>query len=169
MSSYSSTPTSSTVSTPSSARRRISLWAVSMALVVVALFTSGYLAYTELTGTTALCAETGAISCESVSASVWSRWLGIPVAYLGFGLYVGLFVLLLAERFIGRLRSIGPTLFFGATLFGFLYHCYLTYNSVFVYQAICPWCLATHATITVLLVVSGVRMWQHINATPEAA
>jgi uncharacterized membrane protein len=144
--------------------RKFTLRHLSLLLVVIGLLITGYLSYSKLFNTPVACIEGSAFDCSLVESSAWSRIMGIPVAYLGFGAYVTIGLLLLLEPRVGFLRDYGPMLVLAITLFGFIYHLYLTYISVFVLQALCPWCLTAEATMTVLMVVSGLRLRQVLKA-----
>jgi len=137
---------------------RLNLRAVSIILVVIGLAITGYLSYTKLTDTTTVCVESGSFNCDLVQHSIYSRLLGIPVAYLGFGAYVGLIVLLALENRVSFLADFGVPLVFGITLIGFLFSAWLTYTEFFLLQALCPWCLASAITMALLFAVSIVRL-----------
>lgn len=148
-------------------RQGITLRHVSLVLAVIALLITGYLSYTKLTNTELLCVESDAISCDSVNSSAYAyfpRGSGIPVAYLGFACWVVIGAILLLETRIGILREYGVTLVFGLALFGFIFHSYLTYTSITYVGALCPWCLAAHAIMTLLLIVTGIRLYRSLFA-----
>ena len=140
----------------------LNLRTVSLILVVIGLAITGYLSYTKLTDTTTVCVESGAFNCDMVQHSIYSRLLGIPVAYLGFGAYVALIVLLALETRVRFLADFGAPLVFGITLLGFLFSAWLTYVEFFLLQALCPWCLASAVVMTLLFAVSIVRLRQNM-------
>lgn len=144
--------------------RKFTLWHLSLLLVVIGLLITAYLSYSKLFNVPVACIEGSAFDCSLVESSAWSRVMGIPVAYLGFGAYVALGLLLLLEPRVGLVREYGPMLVFAITLFGFIYHLYLTYISIFVLQALCPWCLTAELTMTALMVVSALRLRQALQA-----
>ena len=148
-------------------QRGLTLRHVSLVLTVIALLITGYLSYTKLTNTELLCVESSAISCDSVNSSAYAyfpRGSGIPVAYLGFASWVAIGALLLLETRVGFLRDYGVMLVFGLALFGFIFHSYLTYTSITFVGALCPWCLAALAIMTLLLIVTGVRLYRSLFA-----
>lgn len=147
--------------------QRFSLRNISLVLVVVGLIISGYLSYTHLANTSIVCVESSAFDCDTVNSSIYSKLLGIPVAYLGFGADLLLLAVLLLERRVGFLRSYGVMIAFGIVLLGFIYHSYLTYVSFTRIGALCPWCLGHHAVMTVLLIVTGVRLYRVLLAPTE--
>jgi uncharacterized membrane protein len=49
---------------------------------------------------------------------------------------------------------------FGLTLWGFLYHDYLTLMAVTRIKALCIWCLSAHTVMTLLLIVTSIRLYR---------
>ena len=139
-------------------RRRITLWGISVAFCILALFTSGYLSYTTLTGTSAICIEGAMFDCAAVEGSIYSKLLGIPVAYLGFITYVTILVLLLLEKRVKFLGEYGMLAVLGLSLFGFMFHSYLTFVSITILQKICPWCLVTNLSMFVIMIATFARV-----------
>jgi uncharacterized membrane protein len=139
-------------------RQTDTLRRVSLVLVAVGLAITAYLCYVKLTNTNAVCLEASGVSCEVVQSSAYSQILGIPIVYLGFGAYLLLGALLILENRISLLQEYGIMLVFGITLFAFIYSVWLVYLQFFRLQALCPWCLAHEATMTILFVVSALRL-----------
>jgi uncharacterized membrane protein len=152
-----------TTETIATSQSRSILHTLSLILVVIGLIVSGYISYTKLTDTELVCADDGAISCSVVQNSAYAKFAGIEIAYLGFLTYVGLGGLLLLENRISLLRDYGKSLVFGITLFAFLYAIWLVYVQAAVLAAFCAWCLAHEVTITLLFVVSALRLWQELR------
>jgi len=142
------------------AEPRITLRNVSIILIALGILVTGYLSIAELTDTTTVCIESGAFNCDVVQNSVYSKLMGIPIAVLGFGAYVVLGVLVAREDHVDLLKDYGAVLAFAISLFGFLYSAWLTYIEFFQLKALCPWCLASAAIMTLLFVVSGLRLRQ---------
>lgn len=145
-------------------RFQLNLRTLSLVLVVAGLFVSGYLSYVKLTEVPMVCVGGGVFNCEVVQNSVYSRLFGIPIAWLGFAVYVILGVLLVLEDRITFLREYGITLFFGINLFAWLFSMWLVYVQFVLLQALCPWCLTHETIITILFVVSVVRLKRMLNA-----
>lgn len=143
-----------TSATPSRDLLRI----ISLLLVLIGLGISGYLSYSKLTETPTVCSESGGFNCEIVQGSVYSKLAGIPIAYLGFLTYVALGALLLLENRVPFLQDYGITLVFGITLFAFLFSMWLVYLQAFRLEAFCIWCLGHEVTMTILFIVSGLRL-----------
>lgn len=152
-----------TTETISNSKSRSLLYFLSLLLVVIGLIVSGYISYTKLTNTELVCVEDGAINCDIVQNSAYSKFAGIEIAYLGFLTYLVLGGLLLLENRIALLQDYGKTLVFGITLFAFLYAVWLVYVQAAVLSAFCAWCLAHEVTITLLFVVSALRLWHELR------
>lgn len=143
--------------------------------VVIGLFISGYLSYSHLTNTATACPGAGsaevmgrAVNCDAVTNSRYSRMFGIPIAYLGFGMYLTIGAVLLLENRISLLRDYSQEITFGIGLFAWLYSMYLVYLQFFVLQTLCAWCLSHEANMTVLFALLTVRMIRKISK-PNAA
>jgi len=131
---------------------------VSLLLILAGVVICGYLSYSEIANTTTVCIEGGAFNCDVVQNSAYSRIAGIPIAVLGLVAYLALGALVLLENRVEVLQDYGAALVFALTLFGFLYSAWLTYIEFFQLKALCPWCLASATIMTLLLIVSGLRL-----------
>lgn len=147
----------------SSGRSPFTLRNISLVLVVLGLLVSGYLSYTKLAGGELLCVEGESWNCDVVQNSVYSDMFGIPVAYLGFATYALIGVLLLFQNRIGFLRDYGTVMLFGVVLFAFAFSMYLVYVQGAILGAWCIWCLAHEAIMTVLFVLTGVRLYRELR------
>jgi uncharacterized membrane protein len=147
-------------SLPKPAYQTDTLRTISLVLVVIGLAITAYLSYVKLTNTNAVCLQASGVSCEVVQNSAYSQIMGIPIVYLGLGAYLLLGALLVLENRITFLQDYGIMLVFGITLFAFIYSVWLVYLQFFRLQALCPWCLAHEATMTVLFAVSALRLWK---------
>jgi uncharacterized membrane protein len=146
--------------TSAAAHSRFNLRNISIVLVVIGLFITGYLSYTKLADTSVVCVESATFNCDAVTHSIYSKFLGIDVAYLGFALDVIILAVLLLEPRVGFLRNYGVMILFGLTLWGFLYHDYLTLMAVTRIKALCIWCLSAHTVMTLLLIVTSIRLYR---------
>lgn len=97
------------------------------------------------------------VSCDIVNKSVYSEFLGIPVAILGLIGYIVLFAGTLAMR-KGKL-SFGfvrhGTFLAGA---GALFSLYLTFIEIFILRAVCIFCL-TQQILIVLIFITLLTLW----------
>jgi uncharacterized membrane protein len=155
-----------TPSTVNTRPARDNLRILSIGLVVFGLLISGYLSYVKLVEVPTICvADSSIFNCEVVTNSVYSRMAGIPIAYLGFIVNVVILALLLLENRVAILKENGTALVFGVVLFAFLYSVYLVYLQFFVLQALCPWCLSHEAYLTILFIVSIIRLRRSMRGT----
>ncbi len=138
--------------------RRFTLWHLSLILVAIGLFVSGYLSYVKLTDVPMACAQDSIFNCDVVQNSAYSRLFGIPIAWLGLGVYILLGVLLVMQPRVAFLRDYGAMIIFGIAVFAWIYSMFLVYLQFFVLQALCMWCLAHEANFTVLFIVTCLRL-----------
>jgi uncharacterized membrane protein len=131
--------------------------ALAFAVPVLALIGLGvalYLAYIELTETTAVCGPVG--DCNAVQSSPYAKLFGLPVGVVGV---IGYMFILVSFSW-GRRRSAAgasqmPLLVFGGALASVLFSMYLTCIEIFVIQAVCIWCLGSAVLAALLLVLSA--------------
>jgi uncharacterized membrane protein len=142
--------------------RRVTL----IVLCLVGIGVSGYLAYTKLSGAQVQCMGIG--GCEEVSASRWGSiivpigpapGLIIPTALLGTAMYVTLLALTLVPLIpaLGRLQTLAGQAAFGIAFAGVLYSAYLTYVEIDILHKVCPWCVASAVTVTLICIMSYPR------------
>jgi uncharacterized membrane protein len=114
-----------------------------VALALVGMAISTYLAATELGGGLPVC---GPIQgCRTVATSAYAEVAGLPVALFG----VGFSGVLAALGAVWGRTSWRPALMalYGLSLFGVLSVAFLTYLEVAVIGAICVWCVGYAATV----------------------
>lgn len=142
---------------------RFTLRHLGLLLVVAGLIITGYMTYNKLAGIPLQCTETGLISCSKVESSAWATVMGIPTALLGFIAHLFIGAIILLEPRSAFFKEYGVLLLVGITLFGVLYHAYLTfYVSMTVLKALCPYCLAAGTVMLFQFVVSGVRLRRYL-------
>jgi uncharacterized membrane protein len=93
--------------------------------------------------------------CETVQASEWADFLGLPVAAWGIGAYATLLALALVgvqPRF-ARERWISLAIF-GVSAVGVAFSAWLTYLEAFVIRAWCQWCVISAVLITLIFILS---------------
>ncbi len=123
-------------------------------MTLASALVSGYLGLARAMGEAAVCGPSN--GCETVASSEYSAVLGIPVAFLGFGL--SLVLLVLAGLWWLRRERRALLAAYGLLLLATLGVAYLTYLELFVIEAICPWCVAYAVTVVVSLVTAGLAM-----------
>jgi len=117
------------------------------------LLISGYLLLYKFQVLKTLACGTG--SCETVQASPWAMFMGVPVPAWGVAGYLLILVLALAglqPRF-ARSRGLATVLLLSATVaFGF--SMYLTAMEAFRIHAWCRWCVGSAIAATLLFLFS---------------
>ena len=144
----------------SPAQRGFTLRHLTLVLLAIGIFITGYLSYTHLTSTSIVCVEGDAFNCDTVNSSIYSEFMGIPIAYLGLAADLFMFLIVLLEPRVEILRNYGVMVVFGVALLGFIYHGYLTYVSFTRINALCIWCLLAHVVMTLILIVTGIRLYR---------
>jgi len=129
----------------SEARLRVAIG--SLALLGVAL--TSYLLYVRWSGARLACTTGG---CETVQASSYSKLLGVPVALIGLGAYVTIFVTSLFRNDLARAAT------FSLALAGVTFVAYLFYVQLAVIHAVCQWCVASDIVITVVAALALLRL-----------
>jgi uncharacterized membrane protein len=124
---------------------------IACAIVAVAgIAVTAYLVWERYHGNNPVCAIGG--GCLTVQRSEWSTVAGVPVAILGLTAYVGMLGCALVPWSWAALASLFLSLL-GVMLSG-----YLTYLELFTIHAICEYCVTSAAIVTVLFVLSIVRV-----------
>jgi uncharacterized membrane protein len=116
-----------------------------------------YIAIADAGGGAPTCLAGGG-GCETVANSSYSHLAGINVAAFGI---VGYAMLLIAALLRGDAARFAG---FGLALAGFGFSVYLTYIELFKIEAICQWCVASAALMTVLLVVNAARVIGYVGS-----
>lgn len=146
---------------------RFNLRNLSLVLLLIGLVITAYLSYTHLSESNVVCVgDSSTFDCDAVNNSVYSKFLGIYVAYLGFAADLFLFAIVLLEPRIPFLRTYGIMIVFAVVLLGWLYHDYLTFVSIQYIQKFCIWCLTEHAVMTILLIVTSIRLYRQLFTAP---
>ena len=127
---------------------RITLRGVQFLLVLIGLFIAGYLSYLKLAAAPAVCVDSGPFNCNVVLNSQYSELAGVPIAYLGFGVYALIGLVMAVERKHALLEQYGSLLIFGIGLFAWLFSMWLVYVQFFLLEALCPWCLSHETNFT---------------------
>lgn len=137
------------------------LYRISIALAVLGLLVSIYMTIYKLTENNSMCLGSG--DCAAVNASIYSEANGIPVAVVGVAGYLAILVLLLMENRMEFLKTNGTLVIFGLALVGFLFTVYLVYIEIFLIRALCPFCITSQAAMTLLFILSVIRLVRQPN------
>lgn len=135
--------------------------------LIFGLFVSGYLSYSKLTEAHLVCVVGSIFNCDAVTNSAYSRFLGIPVAYMGFGMYVVLAVILFLETRVTIIAEYSKLLMFAIGLFGWLFSMWLVYVQFVILGMLCPWCLSHETNMTILFPMLCYRLWKDLQSTDE--
>jgi uncharacterized membrane protein len=130
-------------------------------LAIAGIGVATYIAIAEGGGGAPKCLVGGG-GCETVAESKYSELAGIKVAVLGIAGYVLLLAAALIPGDIGRFGG------FMTALVGFGFSAYLTYLELFVIDAICQWCVASAALMTLSLAVAATRAVAYTGREPGA-
>jgi uncharacterized membrane protein len=128
--------------------RRLRLTALVLALAGLAV--AGYLTYVHYAELEPVCGLGG--DCERVQTSVYAEVAGVPVALLGLIGYALIFASLFVPGDAGLVS--GAAL----SLIGFGFSAYLTYRELFTIEAICSWCVVSAVLLTLLAVLTCLRV-----------
>ena len=122
-------------------------------LALAGLFVSLYLWLHKIGVIGVLQCGTG--GCDTVQASSYADFLGLPVALYGVVGYAALFVMSLVSvqqpEALRRRPDLGVAV---VASLGFVFTLYLTALEQFVIHAFCRWCLGSAAIITVIALLS---------------
>jgi len=129
---------------------------ISIALALLGLAVSIYMTIFKLTDNEKMCIGNG--GCSKVNSSVYAEVYGIPVAVFGVGGYAVIAVLLFMENQNKFLKQNGTMLVFGLALIGFLFTLYLIYVELALIHALCPFCVTSQTTMTILFILSIIRL-----------
>ncbi len=132
------------------------LYRLSLILTGIGLLVSIYMTVYKMTSNDALCLGSG--DCSTVNASRYSEVYGVPVAAVGVFGYLALLLTLVLEGKHPFFRQNAPLLVFGMALTGFLFTVYLIYVEFALLKAVCPFCLISQITMTILFFISIVRL-----------
>ncbi len=132
-------------------------WWIFVITSIIGILNGLYLTLLKLSNNKSLCIQ-GVGDCWSVNTSIYSQIYGIPVALLGTLAFLTLLLLFLYESRFALLRDYSRHILFGISLVGVLYSAYLTYLEFAVIQAVCPFCILSAISMTVLFILSVIRL-----------
>lgn len=122
-----------------------------LALSVAGLLLSGYLSYLHFVPAEQqnhFCDLSSTLSCSTVNSSSYAWFLGIPVAFIGFGGFV-----LLGFLATAPLRYKGPLLVMFSGI-GVAFMLYLTATEILIIKAICILCVTVGLVSALILILS---------------
>jgi uncharacterized membrane protein len=132
------------------------LYRISIALALLGLVVSIYMTIFKLTENKNMCLGNG--GCSVVNSSKYAEVYGIPVAVLGIVGYLAILGALLLEKQNPFFNNNGAMMLFGLALVGFLFTLYLIYVELQLIHALCPFCVTSQITMTLLFIFSVTRL-----------
>ncbi len=132
------------------------LYRLSIAFSALGMLVSIYMTIFKLTENASMCLGNG--GCSIVNNSIYSEVYGIPVAVLGIAGYAAILGALLLSNRVDFLAENGTMVIFGLALIGMLFTAYLIFVEVALIHALCPFCLTSQVSMTVLFVLSVIRL-----------
>jgi uncharacterized membrane protein len=131
--------------------RRLARVTFGIALAGVAI--ASYLTIAHFTSPDVLaCSGSGFVDCATVTTSVQSTFVGIPVAVIGLGWFAAMAALCSPAAWRRRSRSIG-LLRFALALLGMGFVLWLIYAELIIIRALCIWCTVIHVLTFSLFVL----------------
>ncbi len=130
---------------------------IRIGLSILGLADAIYLSIIKLTRSETLCMP-GIGDCWTVNNSRYSEWNGIPISFFGIAAYISILLLTVVFQKIDFFQNYGDFFVFGITTIGVLFSAYLTYLQFVVIQAICPFCIISAITMTVIFIISLVKI-----------
>ena len=94
--------------------------------------------------------------CDTVNTSVFSTFLGMPVAGIGLLGYLAVLIIALVgvqPRWADEARP--DVMLAVISGLGLLFSLYLTYAEVFIVRALCQWCLLSQVAILTIFVLAS--------------
>jgi uncharacterized membrane protein len=140
-------------------RRRFGLAMAISAAIGIGI--SAYLAAVKLAGGQPYCGPL--VGCETVNNSVYSEFLGIPVAL--FGLSASAVVLLGVLAWWHLHLRLGLLVAYAIGLASLPALAYLTYLELFVIHAICVWCVAYAVSVIAGCLIAAWALFRGPAAT----
>jgi uncharacterized membrane protein len=129
---------------------------IAVILTIAGLLVSIYMTIYKFTDNEKMCIGSG--GCSVVNSSRYSEVNGIPVAVLGVAGYSAILAVLLLERTNKFFEQNGTMMFFGLSITGFLFTVWLIYVEIALIKALCPFCLTSQAVMTVIFILSVIRL-----------
>ncbi|MEP0804670.1 MAG: vitamin K epoxide reductase family protein [Chloroflexota bacterium] len=127
-----------------------------IALAIIGLLVSVYMTIYKVTSNDKMCLGSG--DCSTVNASRYSEIYGIPVALVGVLGYAAILGIHWLEPRNDFFEENGSLILFGVALLGFLFTLWLVYVEIALIKALCPFCVASQITMTLIFILSVIRV-----------
>ena len=129
---------------------------ITIALAILGLLVSIYMTIYKVTSNDKMCLGSG--DCSTVNASRYAEVNGIPVALIGVLGYASIIGIHWLERRNDFFEVNGSMMLFGISLIGFLFTLWLIYVEIALIKALCPFCVTSQITMTLIFILSIIRV-----------
>ncbi len=129
---------------------------ITVALAILGLLVSIYMTIYKVTSNDNMCLGSG--DCSTVNASRYASINGIPVALIGVFGYAAIIGIHWLERKNDFFEANGSMILFGISLLGFFFTLWLVYVEIALLKALCPFCVTSQITMTVIFILSIIRV-----------
>lgn len=141
---------------------RVPTWAVASTFILslIGVAISTYLTITHFRPQDLFCSGGGFVNCEAVTTSAESRFLGIPVAFLGLGTYVVMTVL--NSPWMWRAKNYWIHVArFALSIVSMCFVLWLVSAELIIIGNICLYCTGVHiVTFAILIILTRVSPTQ---------
>lgn len=120
-----------------------------------------YLSIIKLTHSETLCLP-GIGDCWTVNNSRYSEWNGIPISFFGIAAYVSIILITTLLQKYELFQKYGNFFIFGISTIGIIFSGYLTYLQFAVIHAVCPFCIFSAITMTIVFIISLVKILKEL-------
>jgi len=129
---------------------------ITVALAILGLLVSIYMTIYKITSNDNMCLGSG--DCSTVNASRYAEINGIPVALIGVLGYAAIIGIHWLDRKNDFFEANGSMILFGISLLGFLFTLWLIYVEIALIKALCPFCVTSQITMTIIFILSIIRV-----------
>ncbi|MAT44624.1 MAG: hypothetical protein CL609_20005 [Anaerolineaceae bacterium] len=126
---------------------------IRLGVSIVGSIDAVYLSIIKLTHSETLCMP-GIGDCWTVNNSRYSEWNGIPISFFGIAAYVSIILIATILQKYSLFEKYGNFFIFGISTVGIIFSAYLTYLQIAVIRAICPFCIFSAITMTIVFIIS---------------
>jgi len=130
-----------------------------LAVSFLGMFNSLYLTYLHFSSeANSFCNFGERFNCEVVNSSSYSEMFGVPIAFLGFTMFLVLGLMTIYASENTSKRKITVQIISVMLFFGFIYSIYLVYIQKFVLKTYCTFCIVLDILILLALILSIIAL-----------
>src|SRR3990172_9052707 len=142
---------------PTGLKKKSKLGKVDFLMIAVSILGMAIMAYLTylkfVSGKSSFCDIGESLSCSAVNQSVYSEFLGIPVAILGFLYFAAVAGIILT----GIAEAATPSVILWITVASLVFSLYLSYAELFLLKTICIFC---ETSKVLMLAIGGLAFWK---------